>query len=953
METLQLLRLQNTEVFVGLVGGQSAAQAGDTSKYFSQTTNGEAERIYVDRCTSTPTTLFSVGNLQSYIQHAVEGGTSAVFLSGAGITRQGDYDRRQFMADFCQAINQSMGQVDPDMSMTYAFVGVTDGKVVDFHRDRMVSPEKLAHGLGALQHEVDDWERVEEKVLRGATLPFVLSLHFESLRGTPTNGHLCLADLGLVSWAQHGESDPLPGMHLQQSTQSLARLVHLLANDGILTGATIPGSALGSLTGEFLAGESKTAFVVYLNTDDAAELKPAVDLMQSVRKLKSREIVRAVDRRVLFFYEKAKYYQGEKYRMQDELADVQEEKEQADKDLDDIQRDFGEEREALAKEVEHWQQKSKQLQQALDSLRSESAGLEADARWENARLVTEKLAIKDELRRAEIEMAAAEDSKSKLLDLYEGLQGSYDSLDAVYGELLAAYRLVKDRYGQLADERADLQQKTAGLEATADQHIKHIARLKAEASAAASSHAEQTEAAEQRHGQEAEALETQLAEATLRGRELQAKATQLETANKSLTMSQTEEVAGLQASVAELSAQLEESERRASSEAATLTGSLRASEKAVKRLQAEKAKAQRQADEAAAHGEAQAESEERQAQWDRERDQLQRQIRRLQQSADSSQRREAELRDESERQWQAWEDEKHKAHEKYLALKSRFRQAVDFAANVQVKLDSERDAAPAADADDPPAAVSPPAKPRRKAPAKRTKPPVKAAAAPELQVPRPRRSAARKAPAAYAESADDDDDEGQPAAAALGGMACNTSDASDDSEISFNPQTAIRPEPADEPADEPAAVPEPAPKRTRRTVRPKKSVQELNAELTTQPARKRQPAAHSNGSSSAPASEPEPPKRKRAAARAPKSRVTEEEPAAREEPAAADASTGIGSATTALKKKRKLNLSRMRSLLGISGSRPGTEASSSQAIKFAVPKIRSTATAAPSADDSD
>ncbi|KAJ2336219.1 hypothetical protein GGI00_000958, partial [Coemansia sp. RSA 2681] len=177
-----LIKLQNTEVVVGLVGSHSIAQPGDTSKYFTCSAASSPERVYVDGCTADVGNLFSVGNIQSYIKHAVTGGTSALFLAGSGITRMGDYERKRFMADFCRSIGQSMARFDPDLSMTYAFVGLTDNKVVDFHRDRSVTPDRLSHGLAGLQHEVEDWEQTEEKILRGSTLPFILSLHFESLK---------------------------------------------------------------------------------------------------------------------------------------------------------------------------------------------------------------------------------------------------------------------------------------------------------------------------------------------------------------------------------------------------------------------------------------------------------------------------------------------------------------------------------------------------------------------------------------------------------------------------------------------------------------------------------------------------------------------------------------------------------------------------------------------------
>ncbi|KAJ2073410.1 hypothetical protein GGI03_003826 [Coemansia sp. RSA 2337] len=1008
-----LLKLQNTEVVVGLVGSQSIAQPGDTSKYFTCSATSSPERVYVDGCTADVGNLFTAGNIQNYVKHAVSGGTSALFLAGSGITRMGDYDRKRFMADFCQSIGRSMARYDPDLSMTYAFVGLTDNKIVDFHRDRNVAPDRLLYGLADLQHEVEDWEQTEEKIMRGSTLPFILSLHFESLKTAPTNGHLCLVDLSIVNWSptatlsaapaadgtssdQHmaASSGTSHGM-LQQSTKSLSSLIHLLANDAVLTGATIPNSALLSLVGEFLYGESKTAFVMYLNTDDSAteDMRSAISLIKALRRLKSRELIRPVDRRVMFFYEKAKYYQGEKYRLQDELGDAQEEKEQTEKDLDEIQRDFGDEREALSKEVEHWQGKSQTLEETLATLKSESAGIEADARWENARLVTDKLALRDELRRAEIEMAAAEDAKSKLLDLYENLQGSHASLDAVYEELLAAYRVLKDRYGRLAEDNIEMGHRVEDLDALAAKRQAQTKELKAEMAVIISDRDLRIKELESQHAQAYEALESQLATESQRAKELDARAAQLGADNKALSASQSEAVSGLQATISDLTAKLEDAQRQAASKIAALTSSLRAAERQNKRLDAEKAKLVEKVDELAADTEIQAEHSAQEAQWAKEREQLLRQISRLQQTAANAERREAELREESEAQWTAWETEKSRNHEKYLKLKDRFREAVEYAADVQVRLDDEREriepvaaptrpspiavvasVEPVAEDDDTPAEPISKAKPKSKAKAKqppRRKAQPKSVSAPapapatsaepaeesevdispvELAPPAPTatRATGRSPPTrrtggrskrvqpSYTEPEIDDID--------TGGQVNGGGNESDDSEITFN----IAPPPAPAPV---AVSKSSALKRGgngTRAPRRKKSVAELSAELHTQPARKR---ATSRAATAVVGAE---------VAALSISDTVEEPPVRRPSPKrkqpGVDTTTAFAlpvvessessEGAVGLKKKRKLNLSRMRSLMGITADRSAAPAASALAVKFAVPRIRAAANAA-------
>ncbi|KAJ2236565.1 hypothetical protein H4R99_001927 [Coemansia sp. RSA 1722] len=1045
--TASLIKLQNTEVVVGLVGSHSIARPGDTSKYFTRTTSTEPERVYVDGCTADTANLFSVGNLRNYVKHAVEGGTSALFLSGAGVTRLGDYDRKKLMTDFCNSIGKCMAQFDPDLSMTYAFLGVTDGKVVDFHRDRNVSMDKLSHGLGDLQHVVEDWEHTEQKILRGATLPFILSLHFESIKGTPTNGHLCLIDMNLVSWVPMGiASDSTNGLattrKLQQSAKSLSTLIHLLANDAILNGATVPGSALVSLTGEFLYGESKTAFIMYLGTDEGAseDLEASIDLIRSLRKLRSREIIRPVDRRVMFFFEKAKYYQSEKYRLQDELTDLQDEKEQLEKDLDDIQRDFGEERDALSKEVGHWQSKSKTLEETLEALRSQSAGIEADIRWENAKLVTEALALKDELRKAEIDMTSAEDSQSKLLDLYEGLQGSYNSLDSVYSELLSAYRMLKERYGKMAESNATLQETIQELEGQAKLNEQSIKDIKGEIKKTAADSRKQVEQLENKHAEEVNELEAQISAFTQNAAELNAKVAHLETQNKSLSVSQSKEASQLQNTIQELSSQLEDVQRQAAAESSTLASSLRSAEKLINRLETERVRLADKVDELSVSSEMHEELGAKESMWLREREQLMRQIDRYQKAIESAERRESELRDESETQWAAWESEKNRNHQKYLKLKDRFREAVDFAADAQIQLEGAREKTTEPELGTNHSTLSNGhacKQTRRKAAPKKTAPaPLSidqtsaqaigveddehtgmdvdtptasvhslatkdAETASEPAHERRSTTRNRRVQPNYAESDDNEDSnfgmvDPVPSSrgrqnngskskprnkntrselAAKEGASDNSGD-SDDSEITFNTSSTTTQQ-------------KQQPKTRGRAPRAKKSAEELNAELRTQPARKRATASGKNKASNglsastnagagdsidetvdgqsenaaAAAAAAPLPKRKRAVQpRASKASATKALSAGIQDsaddaaaavsalPTAVSVAGSNGAGSNALKKKRKLNLSRMRNLLGFSADVSAlSEANSHQAVKFVVPKIRTMGAAGSSA----
>ncbi|KAJ1727228.1 hypothetical protein LPJ72_006036, partial [Coemansia sp. Benny D160-2] len=517
----------------------------------------------------------------------------------------------------------------------------------------------------------------------------------------------------------------------------------------------------------------------------------------------------------------------------------------------------------------------------------------------------------------------------------------------------------------------------------------------------------------------------------------------LETKNKSLAVSQTEEVATLQSTVDELSLQLEETQRQMAGESSAMSATLRATEKKAKRLEAEKSKMQEKIEDLIVRSEGQAEFSERESQWEREREQTQRQIKRLQQTAQNAERREAELREESEQQWSAWEAEKNRSHQKYLQLKERLRDAVENSASAaRFDLDGE-DQEDGGDNNASNGALHKVPKQRGAHQSKKTATrPVgvsafatsatamsadtvgaadratddsdvemmdtsndKESGSVTSAQPPKRRTAAmrpRKARPNYVESDGNDDDGNEmfgyhpPNSGAetsrFGDRVSDITTAaahenggndSDDSEITFNAASMT-----------PVAERAPAKKqrRPRAAPRQKKSAQELNAEISTQPARKRpgrpprsrQQAAATAASdrtrngvaplavaeqeslpvAAAAESGPEKPpspKRKRAlGVRASRKRVgvagsripaahetardvamTSEDSNINVAAATTTISTTVAATANALKKKRKLNLSRMRSLLGINADRPtAPKTLNSQAVKFSVPKIR-------------
>ncbi|KAJ1951028.1 hypothetical protein FBU59_000398, partial [Linderina macrospora] len=363
------------------------------------------------------------------------------------------------------------------------------------------------------------------------------------------------------------------------------------------------------------------------------------------------------------------------------------EKEALEKDLDDIQRDYSDEREALVKEVAHWQERSKALEETLERLRSENEGAEADARWENAKLVTEKLALRDEIRRCKIELALNEDEKSKLLDLTEALQESHVSLDALHGKLFDTYRDLAQRFVEMTNSSDTMQMTVEELKEQSARDRRDLKALRASAQSDAQSFEKYMTDMEDQQIHVVGELEAQLTAASALSKELKERVAKLETENRRLMMSQTAETKDLQKTVAELTSHLEFSQQEMMSENAALAERLRMAERAAKRLETENARMAGRMDAMAAgsgmNGSAQ-------ASWEREREQLTAQVKRLRRAAEKAEQRAQEAREDGDSNWAEWQREKKSADERHRRLTTRLQEHVNHAADVNSALDDER-----------------------------------------------------------------------------------------------------------------------------------------------------------------------------------------------------------------------------------------------------------------------
>ncbi|KAJ1934304.1 hypothetical protein EC988_008852, partial [Linderina pennispora] len=287
------------------------------------------------------------------------------------------------------------------------------------------------------------------------------------------------------------------------------------------------------------------------------------------------------------------------------------------------------------------------------------------------------LALRDEIRRREIELTLSEDEKSRLLDLTEALQESHVLLDALHGKLFDTYRDLAVRFVDMANKSDTMQIAVEELKDQSAKDRQDLEALRASAQSDAQSYEKYMTDMEDQQMHVVGELEAQLTAAAALSKELKGRVAKLEAENRRLTMSQTAETKDLQKTVAELTSHLEFSRQEMMNENAELANRLHMSQRTVKHLENDNARMVGRL-EAMASGSGMNGAE---ASWEREREQLTKKIKRLQRAAEAAEQRALEMREDGESSLSEWQREKQSADERHRRLTGRVQSYAEHAAD--------------------------------------------------------------------------------------------------------------------------------------------------------------------------------------------------------------------------------------------------------------------------------
>ncbi|KAJ1344734.1 hypothetical protein BSLG_000257 [Batrachochytrium salamandrivorans] len=188
----------------------------------------------------------------------------------------------------------------PILSMVY--VAFTDTKCID-----MVTEETVRLGSATLADHSRTMESAEEiikVVSKGCSLPFLISIKIETTRGVDnrTEGNLLLIDFGSPSFQNLPDRSPASLPHTLSIIRELASLI---VTPGAAGELPILQSPFTSLVPELFGGSAISLYI--LNVDiqvsdpscNATDVQPALELYDSMRKIRNQTNVKRVDLRIL------------------------------------------------------------------------------------------------------------------------------------------------------------------------------------------------------------------------------------------------------------------------------------------------------------------------------------------------------------------------------------------------------------------------------------------------------------------------------------------------------------------------------------------------------------------------------------------------------------------------------------------------------------------------------
>ncbi|KAK9760432.1 hypothetical protein K7432_015530 [Basidiobolus ranarum] len=286
----------------------------------------ETRRLYFDRCyNSQKVDVFNDSRLEENIQFSISGGNSVVFNLGVGMGKHTTYDRMKVLAPFMETLKRQDLMDQKNMTISYAYLGVTDSKCVDLQTERSVTADLLNHGVDPFLSKIQSFDEIQERLDQGCTLPFVLAIRFETSGAEPTSGTFYLVDMGVPRYIPL-DSIMTKETPINSAISGVSKSFYLMRK---ITTQLTTGSFVGPLpyddtyftllTSDFFSGNCKSLFVFNVETNEKHLHRETLELLEFaeiLRKMKLREKINKIDRRVIQHERRSKQYKVELKKIQ-------------------------------------------------------------------------------------------------------------------------------------------------------------------------------------------------------------------------------------------------------------------------------------------------------------------------------------------------------------------------------------------------------------------------------------------------------------------------------------------------------------------------------------------------------------------------------------------------------------------------------------------------------------
>ncbi|KAI8818628.1 uncharacterized protein EV422DRAFT_175702 [Fimicolochytrium jonesii] len=263
----------------------------------------QPREIYVDclfREDDTPAKMAASFELDKLVSRVLNGYRAGLFVAASG--RRFSATRTHVFAEALSILGRSLSEAS-DVSLSYAYVALTDAKCLDLTGDRVIDARGNKAALEPIYRPFSDCHDLLRVVQGGSSLPYALMIRVEKFGGARTMGSLLLCDLGLPTFDNSISEDSIRrlGPSLSLSFRTLQKIIFMKSTAGVEGPLPYHESNLTLICKDYLDGHAAMKFVLCLDASadvNQQEITGALNFAESLRKFQTLEQPTEVDPRI-------------------------------------------------------------------------------------------------------------------------------------------------------------------------------------------------------------------------------------------------------------------------------------------------------------------------------------------------------------------------------------------------------------------------------------------------------------------------------------------------------------------------------------------------------------------------------------------------------------------------------------------------------------------------------